>query len=273
MTNEENFDSTTINNNGDDVYKKIFSQNLKKFMALNNKSQSDLINDLGFDKSAVSSLCNGTRFPRMDNLNVLADYFKINYSDLIENNLHQQNRVIVQDETFNNIFSRNLQYFLMKYNMSQTELAKRIDVATTSVYNWIHGLKTPRMNKIDAMCKIFNCTRSDLITSDAEIDSSIAQIRESNIQPSKNVFYSLEKNKIQKNIQYSKQALKFLNKQDRPTKIRIVNAINRLPSGDVKKLQGTTGYRLRVGDYRIIFDYNGIVLAIEKIDNRGQVYK
>ena len=43
MTNEENFDSTTINNNGDDVYKKIFSQNLKKFMALNNKSQSDLI--------------------------------------------------------------------------------------------------------------------------------------------------------------------------------------------------------------------------------------
>lgn len=49
-----------------------------------------------------------------------------------------------------------------------------------------------------------------------------------------------------KNIQYSKQALKFLNKQDRPTRIRIVNAINHLPSGDVKKLQGTTGYRLRV---------------------------
>lgn len=76
-----------------------------------------------------------------------------------------------------------------------------------------------------------------------------------------------------KNIQYSKQALKFLNKQDRPTRIRIVNAINHLPSGDVKKLQGTTGYRLRVGDYRIILDYNGTVLAIEKIDNRGQVYK
>jgi len=69
-----------------------------------------------------------------------------------------------------------------------------------------------------------------------------------------------------KNIQYSKQALKFLNKQDRPTRIRIVNAINHLPSDDVKKLQGTTGYR-------IIFDYNGTVLAIEKIDNRGQVYK
>ena len=45
----------------DDLYKKIFSQNLKKFMALNNKTQSDLINDLGFDKSAVSTWCNGTK--------------------------------------------------------------------------------------------------------------------------------------------------------------------------------------------------------------------
>ena len=62
----------------DDLYKKIFSQNLKKFMALNNKTQSDLINDLGFDKSAVSTWCNGTRLPRMDKVNTLAKYFNIN---------------------------------------------------------------------------------------------------------------------------------------------------------------------------------------------------
>lgn len=74
-------------------------------------------------------------------------------------------------------------------------------------------------------------------------------------------------------IQYSKEALKFLKKQDRPTKIRITNAINNLPSGDVAKLQGRSGYRLRVGSYRIIFTTDGIVLMIEKIDNRGQVYK
>ena len=74
-------------------------------------------------------------------------------------------------------------------------------------------------------------------------------------------------------INYSKQAIKFLSKQDKLTKIRIVTAINNLPSGDVKKLQGEEGYRLRVGNFRIIFDYDGNVLRIEKIDNRGQVYK
>lgn len=74
-------------------------------------------------------------------------------------------------------------------------------------------------------------------------------------------------------INYSKQAIKFLSKQDKPTKIRIVNAINNLPTGDVKKLKGQDGYRLRVGDFRIIFDYDGNILWIEKIDNRGEVYK
>lgn len=37
-------------------------------------------------------------------------------------------------------------------------------------------------------------------------------------------------------INYSKQAIKFLSKQDKSTRIRIVNAINQLPKGDVKKL-------------------------------------
>ena len=69
---------------GDDLYKKIFSKNLKYYMELNNKEQIDLINDLGFNKSAVSTWCNGTRLPRMDKVEMLAQYFHINRSDLIE---------------------------------------------------------------------------------------------------------------------------------------------------------------------------------------------
>lgn len=76
-------------------------------------------------------------------------------------------------------------------------------------------------------------------------------------------------------IKYSKQAVKFLSGQNVPTKERIVSAINRLPSGygDIKKLRGEQGYRLRVGDFRVIFSRDGCILYIEKIDSRGQVYK
>lgn len=74
-------------------------------------------------------------------------------------------------------------------------------------------------------------------------------------------------------IQYSKQSIKFLKKQDKNNQIRIVDAINNLPAGDVVKLQGESSYRLRVGDYRIIFHNIGMVIMVEKIGNRGQIYK
>ena len=68
----------------EEVYKKIFSKNLNYYMKLNEKTQTDLVNNLGLNKSAVSTWCNGTRLPRMDKVDMLAKYFGINRSDLIE---------------------------------------------------------------------------------------------------------------------------------------------------------------------------------------------
>lgn len=72
----------------EDYFKKVFSNNLKFYMNLNNKSQVDIINDLGINKSAISTWCNGTRLPRMDKVDMLAKYFGINRSDLIEEKKH-----------------------------------------------------------------------------------------------------------------------------------------------------------------------------------------
>lgn len=54
---------------------------------------------------------------------------------------------------------------------------------------------------------------------------------------------------------------------------KILHESNHLPAGDVKKLQGEENYRLRVGDYRIVFNNDGFVLYIIRIDSRGLVYK
>ena len=74
-------------------------------------------------------------------------------------------------------------------------------------------------------------------------------------------------------IRYSKQAEKFLSRQPRNVERRIRAAVAALPSGDVKKLKGQPYYRLRVGDFRALFDRDGNIVMIVKIDNRGQVYK
>ncbi len=55
-----------------------------------------------------------------------------------------------------------------------------------------------------------------------------------------------------------------------------MKAIYKLPYGtDIKKLKGSEWFRMRVGDYRIIYGIDsGIkVITVENIDNRGDVYK
>lgn len=76
-------------------------------------------------------------------------------------------------------------------------------------------------------------------------------------------------------IRYSRAAVKVINGMDRPTKQRIRVAIEKLPEGDIKALKGSKGsYRLRVGDWRILFSYpEHDIILIEKIGPRGEVYK
>lgn len=78
------------------------------------------------------------------------------------------------------------------------------------------------------------------------------------------------------NIQYDKSCFKYLKRTDKNTQLRILKAINDLPNGDVKKLQGNNeDYRLRVGDYRIIFtkDDERLLIYVIEIAPRGDIYK
>ena len=69
----------------------------------------------------------------------------------------------MNSKDFNQVFSTKLRQYMSEYNMTQAELAKRLSVGATSVYNWYNAVKTPRMDKVDRMCEIFHCNRSDLI--------------------------------------------------------------------------------------------------------------
>lgn len=75
-------------------------------------------------------------------------------------------------------------------------------------------------------------------------------------------------------IRISKPAQKYINTCDTPMKRRLKTAIQKLPSGDVKKLQGyQNDYRLRVGDLRVLFSVQNNIITINDILPRGQVYK
>ena len=82
-----------------------------------------------------------------------------------------------------------------------------------------------------------------------------------------------------KSIRFEKAAKKFIEKQPPEQQKRLLKAINDLPeNGDIKKMKGHKSlYRLRVGDYRVIYTVNKdgqyVIVTVSNVDSRGQIYK
>lgn len=78
-------------------------------------------------------------------------------------------------------------------------------------------------------------------------------------------------------IEIRKQPQKFIKKQSPAQQKRILTAIYRLPEGDVKQMAGGEPYeyRLRVGEYRIVYEKRDdmLVIIVVRAGNRGDVYK
>lgn len=64
--------------------KEIFAKNLKYYMELNNKDRNDVCKDLNFPYTTFAEWYNGNIYPRIDKIEMLANYFGIKKSDLIE---------------------------------------------------------------------------------------------------------------------------------------------------------------------------------------------
>ena len=75
---------------------------------------------------------------------------------------------------------------------------------------------------------------------------------------------------------FSNDALKAIGKLDANTAGRIFKGIMELPDkGDIKPLDGkhTGQYRLRIGDWRIIYKVENNIVLVGHISPRGDAYK
>ncbi len=64
--------------------KNVFASNLKRYMEVKGKSRNDISEALGISYFTVSDWVNGKKYPRMDKVEMLANYFGVQKSDLIE---------------------------------------------------------------------------------------------------------------------------------------------------------------------------------------------
>lgn len=92
--------------------KEIFAKNLKWYIDRSGKDRRELANIWGFKYSTVSEWLNAKKYPRIDKIQIMADYFGITMSDLIEKKTIENSPVemaerhfeIIMDEDINDIF-------------------------------------------------------------------------------------------------------------------------------------------------------------------------
>ena len=64
--------------------KDILSKNLKKYIAKSGKDRGEIAEDLNLSYSTLTDWVNGKKYPRINNIEKLAAYFKVSKSELIE---------------------------------------------------------------------------------------------------------------------------------------------------------------------------------------------
>lgn len=70
--------------------KNIFAENLNRHMKAQGKSRKEVCRDLGINYYTFTDWINGRKYPRMDKVEILANYFGILKSDLIEEKTKEQ---------------------------------------------------------------------------------------------------------------------------------------------------------------------------------------
>ena len=86
--------------------KKIFSKNLKRLVRNSNLSQREIAININVSPQTFNTWVNGIAIPRMSNIQLLADFFKVEKADLIEENIlttEYQDIALIINHLINNL--------------------------------------------------------------------------------------------------------------------------------------------------------------------------
>ena len=106
-------------------YKEIFARRLSYYLDLKGISQVQLAEKLGVTEAAVSFWCKGTKTPRMDKIQAIAELFGVSITDLVT----ETEPDLVRDE----LFEKKKVLFSMSEKASEEDLDKIITIVKTIV--------------------------------------------------------------------------------------------------------------------------------------------
>lgn len=118
--------------------KNIFAANLKHYMEINEKSRKDVSDAIGVSYYTFTDWVNGKKYPRMDKVEKLANYFGILKSDLIEERKPEREEMQKKNDAITDII-----------------LKLRVDNDFLSVVGTLYKLDAEQLRRVGAMLDVF----------------------------------------------------------------------------------------------------------------------
>lgn len=124
----------------------VFSKNLNRYLSISEKNQKEVADAIGVSPQTFNTWCKGIALPRMSKVQLLADYFGIQKSDLLEekHDSYYMNPETASWRELDSIFS-------VVHGCSNPRKIKRFRVSVCSaLFTVVHDLvptESPRQQK------------------------------------------------------------------------------------------------------------------------------
>lgn len=132
--------------------KSILANNLTYYMNLNKIDRNTLCDALKLKYSTVSEWLSGKKYPRIDKIELLAEYFGIQKSDLIEDKRINDSSIAMYS-----IIGERIKQARQAKGITQSDLADAIQTTKQCIYKYENGIVTNiPISKIESLADFLN---------------------------------------------------------------------------------------------------------------------
>lgn len=137
--------------------KNIMAININRLLNLKGKTRNEACDEMGIKYSTFTEWANGRKYPRIDKIEMMAEYFGTSKTDLIE------------AQPTNDKYSYKEIGLLLKNKrqekgLTQSELGEILGVGNTAVYKWEKGIvRNIKRSTIQALAEILGISPLSIV--------------------------------------------------------------------------------------------------------------
>ena len=89
---------------------------------------------------------------------------------------------MISEQEYRKVIARNLRNIMFERQKTQADVARDLGINKATLSSWMNGTRTPKMEKIDMLCKYFNVPRSAIMEPDGHRKTPVTHITEEQAQ-------------------------------------------------------------------------------------------